>query len=118
MITIPTTLETISTLKDGTIKLVFETGELPPDKVGTIFSYRMHACYLAIKPETFNKQEIELLESLKTLEYEGNKSPSKRMYNTLYMLWKRNQQGYQDFNLYYAMRMEKQLNDLKKEFDQ
>ena len=116
MILIPAGLETISTLKDGTIKLVFETQELRPDKVGQLFSYRNQVGYLVFKPETFLDSEIELVENLKAADYEGNKSPSKRMRDILFRLWQEDKRGYEDFNLYYQYRMNELCEMLKNEF--
>lgn len=116
MILIPALLDTISTLKDGTIKLVYETQELKPDKVGELFGYRSQVGYLVFKPETFTNEEIELIENLKASDYEGNKSPSKRMRDILFRLWEQDKSGYDDFNLYYQYRMNNLCEMLKNEF--
>jgi hypothetical protein len=117
MIIIPSLLETISTLKDGTIKLVFETQELKPDDVGKLFSYRKGIGFLAFKPETFNEDQVKLIEDLKVDNFEGNKSPSKRMRNILFKLWEHDKAGYDDFNLYYTFRMNNLNEMLKNEFN-
>jgi len=117
MIIIPSLLETISTLKDGTIKLVFETQELKPDDVGKLFSYRKGIGFLAFKPETFNEDQVKLIEDLKVDNFEGNKSPSKRMRNILFKLWEQDKSGYDDFNLYYTFRMNNLNEMLKNEFN-
>jgi hypothetical protein len=117
MIVIPSMLESISTLKDGTIKLVFETQELRPSDVGILFSYRKGIGYLAFKPESFDQDQVKMIEGLKVIEFEGEKSDSKRMRNTLYRLWEQDKRGYDDFNLYYKYRMDNLINMLKSEFD-
>jgi hypothetical protein len=116
MIIIPANLESLATLKDGTIKLVFETQELRPADVGILFSYRNSTGFLAFKPESFQKDQIEVIESLKGSEFEGEKSKAKRMRNTLYKLWEEDNKGYDDFNLYYDYRMELLIGSLKSEF--
>lgn len=113
MILVPAVLDSLSTLKDGTIKLVFETQELLPDKVGELFGYRNKMGYLAFKPELFQKDEIEIFEKLKADEFEGSKSPSQRMRNVLYRIWEQNPDGYKDFNLYYQFRMNQIIEKLK-----
>jgi hypothetical protein len=117
MIIIPALLETIKTLKDGTISLVFETNELRPADVGVLFSYRKGIGYLAFKPESFNKDEVEIVDSLKVENFEGEKSPSKRMRNILYKLWQQDNAGYDDPNLYYVYRMNNICELLKNEFN-
>lgn len=115
MLIVPSILESISTLKDGTIKLVFETQELKPVDVGTLFSYRKGIGYLAYKPELFQEDQIKLIEKLKVEEFE-TKSQSKRMRDILYRLWEQNNQGYEDFNLFYQYRMNHLCEVLKLEF--
>jgi hypothetical protein len=116
MIIIPSILESISTLKDGTIKLVFETQELKPSDVGIIFSYRKGLGYLAFKPETFDEDQVKLIEGLKIDEFENEKSDSKRMRNVFFRLWQIESHGYDDFNLYYKYRMNNLIDMLKSEF--
>lgn len=117
MILIPSNLDTISTLKDGTIKLVFETQELTPDKVGELFACRNKLGYLAFKPETFEKDQIDLIESLKTIDIDEGKSPSKRMRGVLFRLWQQDNKGYTDPNMYYQFRMNDLIDMLKNEFE-
>lgn len=117
MIIVPALLETISTLKDGTIKLTFETNELKPSDVGILFSYRKGLGYLAFKPETFEPDQAKLIEGLKCDDFEGNKSPSKRLRDILFRLWQENNRGYDDFNLYYQYRMNDLAEMLKGEFN-
>lgn len=117
MIIIPSILESISTLKDGTIKLTFETQELRASDVGILFSYRKGIGFLAFKPETFDEDQVKLIEGLKVENFEDNKSPSKRMRNTFYRLWEIDNHGYKDFNLYYQYRMEQLIKMLKNEFE-
>jgi hypothetical protein len=113
MILIPSILDSLSTLKDGTIKLVFETQELTPEKVGELFGYRNKMGYLAFKPELFQKDEVEIFDKLKADEFEGSKSPSQRMRNVFYVLWQKQPEGYADFNLYYQFRMNQIIEKLK-----
>jgi hypothetical protein len=116
MIIVPSILESISTLKDGTIKLTFETQELKPSDVGILFSYRKGLGFLAFKPDTFDEDQVKLVEGLKVGDFEGQKSDSQRMRNVLYRLWQIDNLGYDDFNLYKAYRMNNLIEMLKNEF--
>jgi hypothetical protein len=116
MLIIPAYLETLKTLKDGTISLVFETNELKPSDVGILFSYRNHLGFLAFKPETFDEDQIKMVEGLRVEDFETEKSDSKRMRNVLFRLWQLNPMGYDDFNLYYKYRMNGLIDLLKNEF--
>jgi hypothetical protein len=117
MIIVPAILEGISTLKDGTIKLVYETQELRPVDVGVLFSYRNACGFLAFNPANFNKDEVDILEGLKASEFDGEKSDSKRMRNVLFRLWEQDKKGYDDFNLFYKYRMNDLISILKNEFN-
>jgi hypothetical protein len=117
MLVIPANLESLSTLKDGTIKLVFETQELSAETVGNLFACRNKLGYMAFKPELFEDAEVDIVANLKTSDIDNAKTPSKRMRNTLYMLWKENKAGYDDFQLYYNYRMEHIITMLKNEFE-
>ena len=116
MIVVPANLESLNTLKDGTIKLVFETQELRPVDVGVLFSYRNQLGYLAFKPEDFSKDHLEIIEQLKVKDFDSEKSPSKRMRNILFRLWQQDNKGYTDFNLYYLWRINDLCEMLKNEF--
>ena len=117
MIIVPSMLETITTLKDGTIKLVFETNELRPSDVGVLFSMRKSLGYLAFKAETFYEDEANLIMSLKADDFDNEKSDSKRMRNIFFRLWQENNRGYDDFNLYYKYRMNGLCEMIKGEFE-
>jgi hypothetical protein len=116
MIILPANLEGIATLKDGTIKLTFETQEITPHDAGLVFSYRNKLGYLAFKPELFDDKQVEIIKKLKADDFEGGKTPSKRMHNVLFRLWEQNNLGYDDFNLYYQYRVNQLIEMLKNEF--
>jgi hypothetical protein len=117
MIVIPANLETIKTLKDRTISLVFETQELKPSDAGSLFSLINQYGYLAFNPESFSEDQVKLITSLKVDEFDKEKSDSKRMRNVFFRLWEQNKNGYDDFNLYYKYRMNDLIEMLKGEFD-
>jgi len=50
-------------------------------------------------------------------EMKGEKSESQRQRNVLYLLWKQNKEGYDDFKLYYKYRMEKIIDWLKQKLE-
>ena len=117
MLIIPSSLEIITTLKDGTIKLTFETQEMKPSDVGILFSYRKSLGYLAFKNEQFTEDQIKIIESLKCTDFDNEKSDSKRMKHILFRLWQENNRGYDDPNLYYKYRMSHLCEMLKSEFE-
>ena len=117
MIIIPAQLESFRSLKDRTLKLVFETGEITPEQAAGINEALQKFGYVAFKDNPFRQQEKELLQNLESDYDDGKKSDSQRLRAVLYRLWEKNPEGYEDFNLYKKFKMEKIINHYKKLLD-
>lgn len=113
MIVIPSTIESISTRADGTIKVIIGTQELSPEKVGALFMLKNKLGFVAIKEANFQPDEIDALtdidDDLKTL----GKTPSERMRNVLFILFQQSAEGFTDFNSYYRFKMDAIITHLK-----
>lgn len=118
MILIPAQMEGITSRKDGTTRISFGTNELLPSLAGDLFSLNNKFCYLAIKPESFRDEEKKAIEQLESSEEDGGKSPSERMRNVWYILYKQDNEGYKDFTMYYNSKMEQGINKLKSRIKQ
>lgn len=106
------TVEGIRSRKDKTVALTLGTQELTPEKAGLLFNTNSHlvTCYLSVK-ETVSDDEQEIIDSI---EIETpSKTPSQRLRNVLYLLWKQSPEGYKDFNMFYLHQMEKLLDHYK-----
>jgi hypothetical protein len=113
MIVIPSTIESISTRADGSIKIVIGTQELSPEKVGILFMHKNKLGYVAIKEANFQPDEIDALtdidEDLKNL----GKTASQRMRNVLFILFKQSNEGHEQFNDYYNHKMNTLIEHFK-----
>jgi hypothetical protein len=98
-------IESLSTRKDKSIKVSIGTQELSPKESAELFQMSQQFCYIAIKPEPFQHEEIDTINSLKT-EFSEIKSPSKRLRAILYRNFELNNEGYQDFNMFYFAKMD------------
>lgn len=116
MLLIPAEIEGVSTRKDKTIKLVIGTSELTPDKAGQIIGLQNAMVYLAIKKEQFNNSELEEIEKLKAVEYEG-KTPSQRLRAVLYRYWEQDKKGFDSFSSFYDHYMEKHIDQIKSKLE-
>lgn len=117
MILIPALLESFKTLKDKTLKVVFETNELTPDEIAEISRHIQSFGFLAFKKNKFKTEQIHLLDEAK-IEYEDRrKTPSKRLRDVLFVAWKQNKQGYEDFEDYYRYQMDGFINHIKSKLD-
>jgi hypothetical protein len=112
-ITIPAILESVSTRKDRTLKLIFGTNELSPSQAGQLLSDTEKFGWLAFKGESFNMEETKAIESLKAEANEGFKSDSQRLRAVLYRTWEANNEGFSTFARYYSHVMEQIINHYK-----
>jgi len=106
------TVESIRSRKDKSVAVTIGTQELTPEKAGLLFNTSNHlvTCYLSVK-ENISDDEQEIIDSI---EVESpSKTPSQRLRNVLYLLWKSAPEGYKDFNLFYIHNMEKILDHYK-----
>jgi len=117
MIILPSILEGYRTLKDKSLKVTFETGELTPEQAAGLNTALGSWGYLAFKTEEFKTKEKEIIENLESDFDDGKKSDSQRLRAVLYRLWEKNSEGYEDFNLYKKFKMEKIINHYKKLLD-
>ena len=114
---IPAGLEGYRSLKDRTLKLTFETGELSPEEMANIHYSLNKVGFLAFAPDPFATQELAEIDALKVEYNDTGKPPSQRLRAVLYRLWEQKNEGYEFFNDYYLGRMEKLINHFKDKLD-
>ncbi len=117
MLILAAELESYRSLKDRTVKITFETGELTPEQAAGLNASCMRAGFLAFKDNPFKDKEKEMLDSLESDFDDGGKSPSRRLRNVLFRLWEKNPEGYEDHRLHYQFKLEKVINHFKKLLD-
>jgi hypothetical protein len=113
MIVIPAIVESIKSRKDRSTAIVIGTNELSPSVAGQIFSLQNSAVYCALKLESFNREEEEILDGLKADVELTKKSPGQRLRNILYKNYEHESEGFKSFNSYYEHKMEIILNHYK-----
>jgi hypothetical protein len=100
-------------LKDGSVSVCVETQELSPSKAGELFSLRKKIAMMYLSPKDIvTQKEMDQIDAINA-DVPSEKTPSKRMRNVLYLLWKQENEGYKDFPLYYASKMERYIDELK-----
>jgi hypothetical protein len=110
---LPIVVTSIRTRVDGSISVTIDTNELSPSKAGELFSLRGKIAVMYLSPkDVVTQKEMDQVNQVNA-DAPGGKTPSKRMYNVLFILWKQDNEGYKDFNLYYIARMEKFIEELK-----
>lgn len=118
MITIPSVLETVSTRRDNTLKLVFGTNELPPSIVSNLFSQHNKYGFLMFKDQDFNPNDIDKMSKLKVDLDDRTKTPSQRLRGVLFRMYEQDAKGFDTFAKYYDHHMEKVIEHFKKQLDQ
>lgn len=113
MIIIPAILESYRSLKDKTLKVVFETNEPTPEQFLGIGTNLQQFGYLAFKKEPFKEREKEAIEQLETSYDDQSKTHSQRLRAVFYRCWEQDKEGFQDFETYYKHQMEKIINHFK-----
>lgn len=113
MIILPAILESFRSLKDKTLKVIFECNELTPEQTVGVAQSLQQFGYLAFKIEPFKEREKEALESLQASYEDKTKTHSQRLRNVLYRCWEQNKEGFIDFETYYKYRMEELINHFK-----
>ncbi len=106
-------LDNISTRKDGSIKMVFETQEVTSEQGVNLFSMRNKFGWLLFIPE-----EVEEIEVPKppTKEFKEDKSPSQRLRSVLYVWWQ--QLGLNiSFDDFYKQKVERFIEQIKERLE-
>lgn len=116
MILLAAQIEGLASRKDKTVRLTLGTQELSPNKAAEIFQLNQKFCYVAIKEENFQAEEVDEIENLQA-ELETKKTPSQRLRGILFVNYQQNSEGYKDFATYYLAKMDKICNHFKNKLE-
>lgn len=116
LLIIPGQLATFQSLKDRTLKIVFETQEPTPDQMGGLYFFLQKFGWLAFKVDEFREEDRELLSSLKT-DLDTEKSKAQRLRAVLFRLWEQKPEGFETFTLFYDHHMEKIVTHFKNKME-
>lgn len=110
-------VEGISTRKDKTVKIVIGTQELK--QVNEIFALQNQAVTVGFSLNGLEQSEVDMLRGAK-FDIESlpdSKTPSQRLRGVLYRIWEIDNENYDDFNLFYAHKIELIINHYKSKLD-
>ena len=114
---LPAGLESYRSLKDGTLKLSFETGELTPEQMANVHYSLNKTGFLAFAPDALATQELAEIDALKVEYNDSGKSPSQRLKAVLYLMWKQKPEGFTSSEVHYLHHMEKLIEHFKFKLD-
>lgn len=104
-------VDKITTLKDKSVKITLDTQELSPIRAGELFTLMNSLATVYISPAAITDQEMRQVDAVEP-EMPG-KSPSQRMRNVMFILFKQDPEGYKEFDSYYKAKMESFIENLK-----
>lgn len=117
MLIVPGILSTYQSLKDRTLKLVFETNEPTPEQLIEISKSVQKFGFIAFKEDAFKDNEKKVLESLESEYEETGKTKSQRLRAVLFRNFEQKNDGYQVFDDYYNHHMQIMINHWKNKLD-
>lgn len=108
-------VETISTRRDRTVKIVLGTQELAPALAGDLLAMNNDVISIYLCPSTIDNREIEQVDKIDPDL--GGKSQSQRIRNVLYKLFEQDKEGYKEFDAYYRKKTELYIEHLKSKIE-
>ena len=117
MLVIPGFLEGYRSLKDKTLKLVFETNEPTPDQMAAIQAALMKAGYMAFHTDMFTDAQLKGITDIQVEFDNPGKTPGQRLRAVLYRNWEKENQGYKNFHDFYIVNMDKMIDHYKAKLD-
>lgn len=107
----PSVIEKVQTLVDGGVKLSVTTQELAESEMTQLFKLKGKAGWFLFKDQAIKEQETKDLPEIEP-EFKGEKSPSQRLRNIIYVYWK--QQGAKgDKDAFYKRQMNRQIEKVR-----
>lgn len=103
--------------EDGGIIIRLEASELTPAVKADLGAVGGDPLYVALKKETFAKDEKEIMGELKADKPIG-KSKSQRLRAALFRLWERRSEGFQTPDEHYEFYMERFIEQIKGKLDE
>lgn len=112
--TAPAQINSVKTLADGTVKLdVAVAKELPSEEMAILFEARkLGVGHFLFSPNPIDEASIPKEKA--EASFEG-KTPSTRMYNTIYVRWRELTNQTKAFDVYYAEQMQYLIDLLKRD---
>ena len=83
-------IESFKTLADGGLQLKVGTPDLTPEDAAILLSLKGREGYFVFKPSRLIEQDILTLPEEPVEKFIKKKSPSQRLYNIIFLIWKNN----------------------------
>ena len=107
---VASTIESISTRSDNTIKVVVGTQELNPEQATILFGLKGKLGYFLFAENGLTEQDVP---DEPAKEFKSDKTPSQRLRAALYVYWEKNTNHKKQFDEFYKEWMEKKISEIK-----
>ena len=110
--TLAVIMEGVRTRKDRSLAVTLGTQELSPNQAGQLVEMTGKLCAVYITEKESIPQEVIDQVDEADIDLPG-KSQSQRIFSVLFVLFKQDPEGFENFNQYYHAKTEKIINHLK-----
>lgn len=110
---VPASLYQVKTMQQW-VRVIFDTPELAGDAIGRLFEWKNQnkEGWLTFNIHQIEPQDIADLPPIEK-RIEDEKSPAQRLHAVMYLLWKKNPEGFKDSDSYYRAKMERIIEAYK-----
>ena len=112
-IVIQSTIESVQTRKDKTLKITIGSQELNAEQMAELMSFNQSLAFTYISPKSITEAEKEAIDAVEVETPKQSKSQSTRLRNTLYKVWETTPTGIDEFNDYYKQETERIIEHYK-----
>ena len=106
---LPASIEKISTRVDNTIAITISTQELQPEACTELFKLKGKLGWLLFSEQVMDEKDIPD----EKIEFEGEKTPSKKLRDLLFIYWDKNTSKQTPFDTFWKQWVEKKCNEIK-----
>lgn len=117
MIVIDGIIEGTRTLKDGSIKVIFATQEITPQKAGKLYELSNKYCVVAIKSQGFSDEELKAIENADIDFQAKGKTLSQQLRSVLFINFEQNNEGFETFDRFYQFQMNQFIDNRKSKLE-
>lgn len=106
----------VTTLVDGGVKVVVDTGEMAPQQMTHLFALKGKSGWFVFKEDQVRLEDVPEIDT--DLDEVG-KTPAQRLRAVLYVLWEQqaDKKAYPEFEVYYRSKLERIIDGLKEKLD-
>ena len=104
-------------LVDKSINIMFNTPEPSREIFNALDSFHQVFGFLMFKDSQIQNEEVNQFDELEADLMDKEKTPSKRFRAVLFVNWKQNNKGYEEFKDFYSHEMEKIITHYKSKLE-